>query len=166
MNKIYVQKIINPNQNIINTIIDWMQEWWKQEYCDDRTREEIECEIFHSFQNNRLPQTYGLFLNNEMIGMYQFSYSDLESRPDIYPWLCNVYIDKKYRNQGYGKILMNSIQENARKNLKFGEIYLFTKHVGFYEKFGWKYIENIETFRCLPRIQRLYRLDLTIERND
>lgn len=166
MNEIYVQKIINPNQKIINTIIDWMQEWWKNECYDDRTREEIECEIVHSFQSNRLPQTYGLFLNNEIVGMYQFSYSDLSTRPDIYPWLCNVYIDEKYRSRGYGKVLMNSVQENARKNLNFGEIYLFTKHVDFYEKFGWKYTGNIETFSCFPRVQRLYRLDLTIERND
>ena len=160
MNHIYVKKIINPSQNIVNIIIDWMYEWWTSEYEDDRTREEIECEIIHSFQENRLPQTYGLFLDNQLIGMYQFSYSDLDSRPDIYPWLCNVYIDKEYRNQGYGYFLMNTITENARSNLDFTEIYLFTKHIGFYEKFGWRYINDLETFRAKPRMQRLYKLDL------
>lgn len=55
---------------------------------------------------------------------------------------------------------MNSIMENARKNLDFKEIYLFTKHIGFYEKFGWKYVSDIDTFKASPRIQRLYKLDL------
>lgn len=86
MNEIQVKKIIDPDKDIINTIVDWMQNWWMQEYSDDGMREEIECGIIHSFQENRLPQTYGLFLNNKIIGMYQFSYTDLDSRPDIYPW--------------------------------------------------------------------------------
>lgn len=166
MNEICVKKITNPNPDIINTIINWMQEWWSQEYFDDRTREEIVCEIAHSFQEDRLPQTYGLFLDSEIIGMYQFSYSDLDSIPDIYSWLCNVYIDKEYRNRGYGKVLMSSVPENASKCLNFDEIYLFTKHTDFYEKFGWKYVSDIDTFRCLSRIQRLYRLDLKTKGND
>ena len=160
MNEIQVKKIINPDKDIINAIVDWMQNWWMQEYSDDSMREAIECEMIHSFQEDRLPQTYGLFLNNKIIGMYQFSYNDLDSRPDIYPWVCNVYIDKEYRNHGYGKIMMDSIMENTRKNLDFKEVYLFTKHIGFYEKFGWKYVGDIDTFKASPRIQRLYKLDL------
>lgn len=61
---------------------------------------------------------------------------------------------------------MGSIFKNARENLDFSKIYLFTRYANFYGKFGWKYISDIDTFRCLPRIQRLYRLDLTIERDD
>ena len=67
------------------------------------TFEEIKNFVKHSLQESRLPQTYGAFINNEIIGMYQFSYEDLFVRPDIYPWLANVYVDENYRKQGYGR---------------------------------------------------------------
>ena len=38
----------------------------------------------NSLQKNRLPQTYGLFLDGNIIGMFQFTYEDLSVRPDIY----------------------------------------------------------------------------------
>ena len=82
---------------------------------------------------------------------------DLFSRPDIYPWLANVYIDKAYRAYGYGRVLLNSVKKTAEKaGLK--ELYLFTTHEGLYEKFGWDFIQEIDTF-LEPRTQRLYRLD-------
>lgn len=112
----------------------------------------------HSMQNNKLPQTYGLFLDNKIIGMYQFRYDDLDVRPDIYPWLANVYIDKKYRKLGYGKILLESAIENTKNIIGFNEIFLFTKHIGLYEKFGFEFVELIDTYNETDRIQRLYKL--------
>jgi len=40
-----------------------------------------------------------LLLEIKLFGMYQFTYEDLFVRPDIYPWLANVYIDEEYRNK-------------------------------------------------------------------
>ncbi len=42
-------------------------------------------------------------LDDNIIGMFQFTYEDLSVRPDIYPWLANVYIDEKYSKMGYGE---------------------------------------------------------------
>ena len=114
----------------------------------------------HSMEDNRLPQTYGVFLDNEIIGMYQFAYDDLSVRPDIYPWLANVYIDEKYRGKGYGRRLLESVYDNAKENIDFDEIFLYTKHIGLYEKFGWNFIEEVDTFKKEQRIERLYKLDL------
>lgn len=136
----------------------WMYEWWGIE--DGDSLEEVECYMKHSFQKDRLPQTYGLFLNGTIIGMYQFAYEDLSVRPDIYPWLANVYIDEKYRNKGYAKYMLNTVLENAKKVLDFDELYLFTKHIGLYEKFGFRFISDFDTYKKNPRIQRLYKLEL------
>lgn len=92
--------------------------------------------------------------------MYQFSYCDLKIRPDIYPWLANVYIDKNYRNKGYAKYILNSVKGNAQKQLSFNELFLYTKHIGFYEKFGWELVFDLDTFKKNPRMQRLYKLKL------
>lgn len=120
----------------------------------------VKCFMKHSLQKDKLPQTYGLFLDGDIIGMFQFSYEDLRVRPDIYPWLANVYIDERYRKKGYGRKLLESVKDIAKKNTDFNELFLYTKHIGLYEKFGWKYISEIDTYNEESRIERLYQLDL------
>ena len=139
----------------LDTMTKWMYDWWGK--AENYSYEAVYSYMLHSLQEKRLPQTYGLFLDETLIGMYQFTMEDLFSRPDIYPWLANVYIDKAYRAYGYGRVLLNSVKKTAKKaGLK--ELYLFTTHEGLYEKFGWDFIQEIDTF-LEPRTQRLYRLD-------
>lgn len=98
MEEIEVRKIIQINEKNLNKITEWMYEWWGKD--EMHTFEQVKEFIKYSLQESRLPQTYGAFINNEIVGMYQFSYEDLFVRPDIYPWLANVYVDEKYRNNG------------------------------------------------------------------
>lgn len=155
---IEVKQLINVDINILNTITTWMYNWWgkDEEYSFDG----IKCFMKHSMQENKLPQTYGLFLDNKIIGMYQFTLEDLDVRTDIYPWLANVYIDENYRKQGYGKILLESVMRNVKNIRNFKEIYLFTKHINLFEKFGFEFVELIDTYSDFDRIQRLYKLKI------
>ena len=95
-----LKQLINVDNDILNTITAWMYNWWgiKDGYSFDG----VKCFMEHSLQKDRLPQTYGLFIDNKIIGMFQLTYEDLAVRPDIYPWLANVYIDEKYRKMGLG----------------------------------------------------------------
>ncbi len=155
---VHIRQIVHLDTSMLDTMADWMYHWWGEP--EGHSIEVIKCYLEHSIQETRLPQTFGMFLNEQLIGMYQFRLDDLFVRPDIYPWLANVYIDEKYRNQGYGQYLMQSVCENAKRYLTFPEIYLFTKHIGFYERFGWEFISEIDTYLEDGRIQRLYRLKL------
>ena len=159
-----IKKITDIDEDDLNIMTTWMYNWWgKREHY---SFEEVKCFMLHSMQENRLPITYGMFLDNKIIGMYQFTYDDLSVRPDIYPWLANVYIDEKYRGKGYGRRLLGSVFDNAKENIDFDEIFLYTKHIGLYEKFGWNFIEEVDTFKKEQRIERLYKLDLRSERSD
>ena len=120
MNNVEVKKIVQTDDNTLNTITEWMYNWWGKE--DGYVFEEVKCFMKHSLQENRLPQTYGIFVDNKIVGMYQFAYEDLSIRPDIYPWLANVYIDEAYRNKGLCRKMMETVKENAEKNLEFNEI--------------------------------------------
>lgn len=152
-----VQKITYLDEDNLNIITDWMYNWWGQ--TEGYSIEELKCYILNSLQSDRLPLTYGIFNNNKIIAMYQFAYSDLDARPDLYPWLANVYVDKDYRNKGIGKLLLESVKENIR-HTNFKEIYLYTYHNNFYEKFGFKFVSKIDTFKCNPRIQNLYKFEV------
>ena len=152
-----VNKIIHLSDNNLNIITNWMYKWWGE--VEGYSVEELKCYILSSLQENKLPQTYGIFDNDKIIGMYQFTYSDLDCRPDLYPWLANVYVDESYRDKGIGKLLIESVKESI-KNTDFKEIYLYTYHDNFYEKFGFKFIDKIDTFKCIPRIQNLYKYEV------
>lgn len=72
-----------------------------------------------------------------------------------------VLIDyEEYRNKGIARILLEKVKQIAKTSTNFDELYLFTKHIELYEKFGWEYISELDTHIKKPRIQRLYRLTL------
>jgi len=153
-----VRKLTSTTE--LDKITQWMYDWWGKE--EGYAYEAVRSYMAHSLQQERLPQTFGLFLDDELIGMYQFTHEDLFVRPDIYPWLANVFIAPPYRQSGYGSYLLSTVRENAALHLASRELFLFTTHEGLYEKFGWSFIEEIDTF-LQPRMQRLYRLHLSEE---
>ena len=112
-----LKQLVNVDKDILNTITTWMYNWWGKR--DGYSFEKVKCFMKHSMMKKRLPQTYGLFLDDKIIGIYQFGYEDLSVRPDIYPWLANVYIDEEYRGKGYGRKLLETVNEIAKKNMDF-----------------------------------------------
>ena len=54
---------------------------------------------------------------------------------------------------------MEAIKEHAAR-LHLTELYLFTRHEGLYEKFGWEYVETFPTYLTPDDKQRLYRLSI------
>lgn len=154
-----IVRIEEYNDKIVKKMCEWNYNWWG--IRDNKSIEEVEYYFKHCLCNgNRLPQTFVAIIDGEVVGMYSLSmHDDLEGRPDIYPWLINVYVDENYRGKGVCREMMNTVNENAKKTgLK--ELYLYTKHVGLYEKFGWEFLEEVPTFRKESPIERLYRLQI------
>lgn len=158
MEKVIVKQLTEIDEINLEKVAKWLYKWWAKE--EAFTLDGVKCFIKSCMQKDKLPQTYGMFLNDTIIGIYMFTREDLKTRPDIYPWLANVYIDPKYRDKGYSKILLSSVKENALKNTKEKVLYGYTIHNGLYERYGWKFICNIDTFNKKDRIQRLLKLEL------
>ena len=152
-------RLESSNNYIFEKVCEWNYKWWGVR--DNKSIEEVKENLRHSLcKNNKMPQTFVALLDDIPVGMYQISMSDdLESRPDIYPWLINVYVDEKYRGNNIGRELLNTVRENAKK-IGLTELYLYTKHIGLYEKFGWQFVEEVKTFREESPIERLYRLKI------
>ena len=151
-------KLEESNNLFFDKICDWYYNWLGIK--NNESIEEIKCTFEHSLCKNKLPQTFVALIDGEPAGMYQLSMSDdLNSRPDLYPWLINVYVDEKFRERNVARELMNTVKENA-KELGLTELYLYTKHIGLYEKFGWKFIEEVKTFKDDSPVERLYKLEI------
>lgn len=87
-----------------------------------------------------LPQWYLLADGSEtIIGCYGLVMNDFNSRQDLWPWLCALFVDEAFRGHAFGaKMLEHGRRETKR--IGFGKLYLSTDHIGYYEKYGWHYI--------------------------
>lgn len=91
---------------------------------------------------NTLPRWYLLIDESEaIIGCYGLIVNDFNSRQDLWPWLCALYVEDAFRSHAFGAKMLDHGRQEA-KYLGFKKLYLCTDHVGYYEKYGWNYIGN------------------------
>lgn len=88
-----------------------------------------------------------------LIGFISLFPTDGEKRCDLTPWYATMFVKKQYRQKGYSKILNNAIINEAKKR-GYRKIYLKTSLVNYYEKFGAKYIEELD------KDEKLYYIDI------
>lgn len=153
-----IMRLTDKNTAEFEKIVEWSYNWWG--HPSGKSEEEVRCILENSLNSERLPQTFVAIEDGESLGMYQLSmHDDLSSRPDIYPWLINVYVDEEARGRGVCAAMMRTVAENARA-AGLSELFLYTKHIGLYEKYGWDFLEEVKTFDEKSPIERLYRLEL------
>jgi GNAT superfamily N-acetyltransferase len=104
------------------------------------SREVYHDSMSHSIDTpNPLPRWY-VMLNNsdDIVGCFGLIANDFNSRQDLWPWLCALYIEESERGQSLGgKLLVHGVAETKR--LGFEKLYLVTDHIGYYEKYGFAY---------------------------
>lgn len=159
---IEIRQLTAPEGPAFDALCAWMHGWWGVR--DGLTPEQVRTEMRHCLNTgNRLPQTFIAYVDGTPAGSYQLSMSDdLESRPDIYPWLISLQVDPAFRGLGVARALLETVERNARA-AGLSRLYLYTAHNGFYEKFGWQFVEMVETFRESSPLERLYTLEIASE---
>lgn len=153
-----IKRLESENSEIFDKIVEWNYSWWGEK--SGLSYDAVRCQLSHSLcTGNRLPQTVVALDEGRVVGMYQLSMvDDLIGRPDIYPWLINVYVDKAERGKNICRELMQTVPEYA-KSAGIETLYLYTSHVGLYEKFGWEFTEFVDTFKGGEK-ERLYKLKI------
>ena len=150
-------KQITQKDNAFYTICEWMKEWWEKE--ENLSYAETQAIMDRSISVTDFPRTYALFVDEKVVGAFQFTLFDLHVAPNIYPWLANVFVAKDERGKGYSVHLIEKAVSLA-KNIGIKRLWLFTHHENLYERYGFKLEEMIDTFVKNPREQRLYSIKL------
>src|SRR5215472_14960232 len=82
----------------------------------------------------------------ELVGMVSLKFHDMDTRPDLDPWLGGLLVLPKWRNRGVGTMLMHRATEEARR-LQVPQLYLWTHTAeGLYHKLGWQLVERTNYF--------------------
>ncbi len=80
--------------------------------------------------------------NEKIIGTVSLLLNDLETRPEINPWIGCLFVKEEYRKNGVGSILMNEIEKFFASNFFTETCYLFTEDQDqLYRKLGWSFVE-------------------------
>jgi GNAT superfamily N-acetyltransferase len=98
----------------------------------------------HGQSLTRLAGNYGAA--SDLVGMVSLKFHDMDTRPDLDPWLGGLLVLPEWRNRGVGTMLMHRATEEARR-LNISRLYLWTHSAeGLYHKLGWQVVERTNYF--------------------
>jgi len=82
--------------------------------------------------------------SEKIIGSFGLIENDFMLRKVLTPWLCALYVDESERSHGLGgRLLEHGRREPAM--LGFTKVYLCTDHIGYYERYGWRFFSIEES---------------------
>jgi len=125
--------------------LSWKE--WQEIY------QQREQTLEHSLKNyrdrmntDRLPLTLVALHRGELVGMVSLKFHDMDTRPDLDPWLGGLLVLPEWRNRGVGTMLMHRATEEARR-LNVRRLYLWTHSAEkLYDKLGWQVVERTNYF--------------------
>lgn len=144
---------IRDNPEYKEIAIRYLQQSWPEAWAviyEDCVEHCLDAE-------NPLPQWYLLKKDYDIIGCAGLVTNDFISRMDLYPWLCALYIAEEQRGHNYAKMLIDKAAGDS-KRYGFRYLNLSTRHIGYYEKFGFDYIG--QGYQPWHEESRIYQIKL------
>ena len=102
-------------------------------------------ELLHfAAESKSLPTTLVAVENATVLGSVNILENDLPLRPDIAPWLAQLFVFPNFRRRGAGALLIAGAIAETRK-LNRSILYLYTSGTlpSYYEKLGWSRMGEI-----------------------
>ncbi len=146
---------LRENPDLISVAAEWFHAKWKVP-----TEAYLAC--MSAYLKGETEYGWYLCLNKEtIVGGLGVIENDFHDRKDLTPNICAVYTEKNHRRKGIAGRLLHIAAEDLKEK-GFSAVYLLTNHIGFYERYGWKFL-------CMaqgdgePYTSRMYRKELTKE---
>lgn len=80
--------------------------------------------------------------NGEVLGSAAILENDMRTRPELSPWLGDVYVKEEHRHKGIGRTLVGYVERLAGE-MGVLTLYLYTfDRLRFYRLLGWKVLEK------------------------
>ena len=112
--------------------------------CPGESLEGRTARLSGSCGRNAIPSVVVLLEDGELLGSAMLLAHDMDSRPQLTPWLAGVFVKPQCRGKGIGSALVRRIEAEAR-SLGVSTLYLYTPNAeSLYERLGWSVTERCE----------------------
>jgi N-acetylglutamate synthase-like GNAT family acetyltransferase len=139
----------------IPTLAQWHHAQWSY-LSPGATLERRTAHLQGQLGKKQIPTTFVAYKTTKagteiVVGSASLIAQDMDTRPELSPWLASVYVAAEHRRQGIGSALVRRVVEEAAA-LKVKRLYLFTPdRESFYARLGWSAIERC-TYRGYPQV--------------
>lgn len=129
----------------IPTIAAWHHAQWG--YLNPGTTVETRIQKMQRYlKGHAVPAMYICVDGDQLVGTAALVENDMDSHPELSPWLASVYVNPDYRNRGVGAALVKHVVSKAKAQ-GFRPLYLFTPdQKNFYQSLGWEFMAQ-ESYR-------------------
>ena len=153
---------IKHHLDAIDTLSEAQFELWGP-LTGRNTLEEYRKLLHFAAKSESLPTTLVAVENATVLGSVNVLENDLPLRPDIAPWLAQLFVCPNFRGRDAGALLIAGAIAEARK-LNRSILFLYTSGTlpNYYEKLGWSRMEEI-AYLGKRRVIMAYEIDIGIK---
>ncbi len=127
---------IADHLDLVETIARWHWHEWGE--SDPAGSLESWTENLRRFTfRDRIPTIYVALEGGEPLGSVTLNERDMETHPELSPWLSGLYVTPEARGRGVARALVRHVVREADR-MGVRRLYLYTQPArGLYEKLGW-----------------------------
>lgn len=130
----------------IAELAGWHHSHWQHLNPEDYTLAERINEYEQACQTDSIPLMLVAHDGNKPLGSTRLVQSDMQSHPELTPWLASLYVRPDYRNQGIAYALIRRLEQEAQR-LGYTQLYLYTEdRMSLYTNAGWQVLSTEEYY--------------------
>lgn len=119
----------------------WLYNQWGV-YYEDSSPLKWYQDLKNRLNKKKIPTCFVALINDKPVGTASLIEDDMKTRPELGPWLADVYVLPEEREKGIATELISRVNQEV-KEIGLDKYYLFTRHAtGLYLKLGWEIIEK------------------------
>ena len=129
--------------HFLPTLAQWHQAQWSYLNPGENLRHRI-ARMQEYLDEFFIPTMY-VAIDDTLAGSAAIVAQDMDTRPELGPWLASVYVTPEHRHKGIASALIKHVQQQANQR-GIPELFLFTPdaQVGFYLQRGWQLVETTD----------------------
>jgi GNAT superfamily N-acetyltransferase len=126
---------VKDRPDLVPVVARWLWDEWRRD--DGYSLEEIISKVAKRTSPSGPEQCFVLLANGEPVATASLTQRDLPARPDLKPWLAEVFVKPIFRRRGLASQVVRCV-EAACRSAEIPVAWLFTASAAdLYSRLGW-----------------------------